>query len=68
MFRYPQVLPPHPPPPVKPCLQAASADNEPPMAQYALAAIDSVVRFTDAGFELISSLVKPSDIIIFISE
>jgi hypothetical protein len=38
------------------------------MAQYALAAIDSVVRFTDAGFELISSLLKPSDIIIFITE
>merc|ERR1719204_2470104 len=48
--------------------QSVVADNEPPMAQYALAAIDSVVRFTDAGFELISSLLKPSDIIIFITD
>ena len=48
--------------------QAAGSENEPPMAQYALAAIDSVVRFTDAGFELISSLVKPSDVIMFITE
>ena len=48
--------------------QAAGSENEPPMAQFALAAIDCVVRFTDAGFELISSLVKPSDVIMFITE
>ncbi|KAL5250563.1 hypothetical protein ACHWQZ_G016333 [Mnemiopsis leidyi] len=48
--------------------QAAGSENEPPMAQFALAAIDCVVRFTDAGFELISSLVKPSDVIMFITD
>lgn len=45
-----------------------ATDSEPPMAQYALAAIDSVVRFTDAGFDIISSLIKPADIIIFITD
>ncbi|KAL5250564.1 hypothetical protein ACHWQZ_G016333 [Mnemiopsis leidyi] len=48
--------------------KAAGSENEPPMAQFALAAIDCVVRFTDAGFELISSLVKPSDVIMFITD
>ena len=41
------------------------------MAQFALSAIDNVVRMTEEGFDLITSppaLLKPADIIIFITE